>query len=130
MGFFSGLLMVGAAGLVLKGISDSRREREEEERRRNTPCKFNKGLTKEEFVEIVTHSVKGIKRKKMEVSVSAPIVKGTVESQSGLSKWTFSIDFNDYGKISGKYWIKSENSDSTIPKHIAEEIKAEIEKLV
>jgi hypothetical protein len=34
MGFFSGLLMVGAAGLVLKGISESRKEREEEERRR------------------------------------------------------------------------------------------------
>ena len=130
MGFFSGLLMVGAAGLVLKGISESRKEREEEERRRNTPCKFNKGLSKEDFAEIVEQAISGIKRKKMEISISGPIIKGVVVSQSGLSRWSFSIDFNDYGKISGKYWIKSENNDSTIPKHIAEEIKAKIEKIV
>ena len=105
MGFFSGLLMVGTAGLVLKGISPSRKEREEEERRRNTPCKFNNGVSKEDFVEIVNHAIKGIKRKKMEVSISDPIVKGVVVSQSGLSRWNFSIDFNDYEKISGKYWI-------------------------
>ena len=130
MGFFSGLLTVGVAGLVLKGISESRKEREEEERRKNTPCKFNKGLAKEDFVEIVNQVVKSIKRKKMEASISGPIVKGTVESQSGLSTWTFSIDFNDYGKISGRYWLKSENKDSTIPKYIADKIQAEIEKII
>ena len=130
MGFFSGLLMVGAAGLVLKGISESRKEREEEERRRNTPCKFSNQLTKEDFEEIVNHAIKGVKRKKIEIAITGPVIKGEVVSQSGLSTWKFSIDFNDYGKISGKYWIKTENSDSTIPKHIAEEIKTEIEKII
>lgn len=130
MGFFCGLIMAGAAGLVLKGLNETRKEREEEERRKNIPCRFNSGLSKEEFVEIVTHAVKGIKRKKMTISVSGPVIKGTVESQSGLSKWNFSVDFNDYGKISGKYWIKSQNRDSTIPKHIAEKVKAGIEERV
>ena len=75
----------------------------------------------------INQVVKGIK---IEVSISGPIVKGTVESQSGLSKWNFTVDFNNYGRISGKYWVKSENKDSSIPKHIAEKIKSEIEKTV
>ena len=50
------------------------------------------------------------------------IVSGSFRSQSGLTSCDFEIDFNDYGHITGKYWISSENPESSIPKHITQNI--------
>lgn len=96
-------------------------------KRQSTPCYFNDDISWEEFGAMAKQAVKGIRRLS-DISVEGPIVKGIVKSQSGITEWNFSIDFNDYGKITGKYWISSDNSDSQIPKKIAESIKAEIYK--
>jgi len=58
--------------------------------------------------------------------VSGPFICGEVESQSGISTWKFTVDFNDYGKITGRYWIKSENKDSTIPNRIGDMISNQL----
>ena len=50
------------------------------------------------------------------------IVSGSFRSQSGLTSCDFEIDFNDYWHITGKYWISSENPESSIPKHITQNI--------
>ena len=40
------------------------------------------------------------------------------------------IDFNDYGHITGRYWIVSENEDSNIPYYIAYNIKSVIKTVL
>lgn len=122
MGFIKGALItlaVGAGATLLFKTSA------EERRRKNTPCSFENGLSRDEFNEISNSVCKSIKRVR-EFSVVAPIIQGTVRSQSGISEWKFKIDFNDYGKVSGKYWIETDNSDSDIPSVIAERIKEAI----
>lgn len=124
------LLMAGAAGLVLKGISNIYKEREEEKRRESIPCEFAEELTEERFVDIARCSVKKLKKKKITIEVYGAKVYGTVESQSGLTKWDFTIDFNDYGSVTGTYWIWSENDDSLIPRHIANTMQEEIQNII
>ena len=70
----------------------------------------------------VTKKIKRVKN----ISVSGPFVCGEVESQSGISTWDFCVDFNDYGHITGKYWIRSENDDSSIPSRIGEMISEQL----
>ncbi len=133
MGILSKLLTAGAAaltvGVVAKSISKSKEQREEEERRINTVCIYNDNLSENEFEEIVMNASKKIKRIKDVYIINAKI-KCNLSSQTGLSKWSFSVDFNDYGKITGKYWEKTDNEDSLIPKHFAETIKEEVLKKI
>ncbi len=126
MGFLTGALITLAVGagatLLFKGVA-------EEKKRKNTPCSFNDKITEEEFKYIAEAACSSIKRV-IEVSVEGPIVNASVRSQSGISNWQFKIDFNDYGSVTGKYWLTNENSDSQIPSVIAERIKEEINKRI
>lgn len=122
MGRLFNLLAVGLVGLgVSKLIKNNVEAREEEQRRRNSPCHFNDGISENDFRDIAMKAKKKIRRIK-EYSVDGPIVRGTVRSNSGISSWDFRIDFNDYGHITGKYWLTSENYDSGIPTAIADNI--------
>ncbi len=96
--------------------------RKAERNRNNIPCNFNDGITYMEFQNIVNKSVKHVKRIH-ELSIKGAKVYGEIRSQSGCSFWHFVIDFNDYGHLTGKYSLFSENSDSNIPNYIAENIK-------
>lgn len=122
MGFISTAIIatvVGAGAVML--FKDSA----EEKKRKSTPCNFDNGIAQEAFNAIVDSACKSIKRV-TSFTVDGPVIYGVVRSQSGISDWKFTIDFNDYGKISGKYWILSKNNKSQIPKVIAERIKEEI----
>lgn len=144
MGFLSNVVIGGAAlWLVHKareGDEEARieREREEaireaekekEEKRRNTPCYFDGAISMNLFDEIVTTNRKRIKRL-THLKAEGPIVYGTVQSQSGISDWNFKIDFNDFGDITGKYWLSSENDDSSIPETVAERISTAIKESI
>ena len=48
-------------------------------------------------------------------TVSDAVIRCVAESQSGHSEWEFSVDFNDWGHITGKRWTWSENTESNIP---------------
>ena len=129
-----GLLVLG--GLVAWVGHEGKKNREEaeqraaqENRRRNSKCKFDDGISETEFAELVLKVTKKIKRVK-NISVSGPVVSGEVESQSGISTWDFCVDFNDYGHITGKYWIRSENDGSSIPRRIAEMISEQLFQIV
>lgn len=120
-------LLVGGfiASLIHGGRKSAEREaerREEDKRRRNTPCYFLDGFSQEDFEKIAYKSGKHIKRL-IKTRVEGPVVYGTVRAQSGLSEWDFRVDFNDYGHITGKYWLYSDNDDSNIPEHFADNIK-------
>jgi len=43
-----------------------------------------------------------------------------------LSEWNFKVDFNDYGHLTGQYWLTSDNDDSNIPSHVADNISSMI----
>ena len=130
MGFWTGVAMFGLAAFGIKKIKDNIEENDriqaENNRRKNTPCYFNNGISIEEFYDIVRRGGKGIRRI-TNLSADGPMVYGTVRSQSGISEWYFKIDFNDYGKVTGNYWISSDNDDSDIPKIVADRISEQIE---
>ena len=83
------------------GIVDSN----EEVIRKNTPFIFPYNLTEAEFKQIATSVAKPIKRL-VKVTVKNQFVRGTVRTQSGINTWEFTIDFNDYGTLTGEYWIR------------------------
>lgn len=130
MGKFLNILGVAALGTGLLMLRNKNKEAlAEEERRKNTVCKFDdEKLSQKEFENIVVQICKHIKRIN-NINVNGPIINGTVRSQSGISSWKFIIDFNDYGKITGRYWIFSNNKDSVIPTAIANMVKEHIEEL-
>ena len=129
MGFFSNLMLLGLAGIGISKMrknakeedarnrikeAENARKREEEEIRKNTPCFFEDGFSQLEFNDMVYRSGKNIKRL-IQLSTDGPVIYGTVESQSGISTWKFTVDFNNYGHVTGKYWLISENENSAIP---------------
>lgn len=122
MGFLTTALIIGVIGTgAAMLIKDTLKEAE----RKETPCNFDNGISKSEFYEIIEKECTAIKRIK-EFTVDGPVVRAKVSSQSGISEWRFKIDFNDYGKITGNYWISTKNQDSKIPETIAKQIKASI----
>ena len=148
MGAWEKLLGFGGAALVLYGISSARKDskaraeqeekerkaiaREEaklkkaiatEKRRQNTSFCYPDYLTQEQFEEIAKASIKPMKKKFANYGVVDGKFYGTVISQSGISEWDFVVDFNDFGKLTGEYWLQSENDDSTIPRRVAETIR-------
>ena len=121
MGF---LLNAIGIGLVVVGAKKIKHDAEEEKRRKNTVCRFD-NISKEEFNIMVRRGGKGIKRL-TNLCVKDAIVYGTVRSQSGLSDWNFKIDFNDYGKLTGTFWLSTDNDDSEIPVVVANRIAQQI----
>ena len=96
-----------------------------EEKRLSFPCKFHDGISIEQFNAIVQRVAKRIKRIKR-VEIKGASISCTVDSQTGSSSWNFSVDFNDWGHITGTYWLKRENPTSSIPDHFANEISSQI----
>lgn len=107
------LLAAGVIGLAALGIGATIKEEKKEAERVATPCVFPDTLSQEEFAQVAISEAKKIKR--LWVEVDGHIVRGTVHSVSGLSKWQFILDYNDFGTITGKYWKKTDNGDSSIP---------------
>ena len=90
---------------------------------------FDDNLTETDFYNIVKKEGKSIRRITNLYAANSKVY-GTVRSQSGISEWHFKIDFNDYGELTGRYWILSDNDDSDIPKVIADRIAEQIENIL
>lgn len=125
MGF---LTKVIGAGAIIAGLSQIKKSIKEEKRRKSIICRFDGNVSEEEFYSMVRHSAKGIKRL-ADLRVDNTIVYGKVRSQSGLSEWQFQIDFNDYGVLTGSYWIFSDNNDSSLPTVLADQIAQQIKAI-
>lgn len=124
MGFLSTALIVGVVGAgAVMLIRDSIKEAE----RKATPCNFDNGISQTKFNSIIEIEIKKVDRIES-FSINETTVRAWVRSQSGMSEWRFKIDFNDYGKITGNYWLTSKNTDSKIPESIAENIKKAIQR--
>ena len=141
MSFSDWLIIGGTALLVKNGLKKAAADREEAEEEYNryiadlkskeselnrvcavnakrlcVPCSFKDGLPFEIFEKMAIHASKKIKRIN-NISVNGCIIYCNVESQTGCSDWDFSVDFNDWGHLTGTYWIKTDNNDSLIPEH-------------
>ncbi|WP_062464736.1 hypothetical protein [Demequina soli] len=126
MGFLDKLFVggvVAAAGtvaaLVLKDAAETRR-------RRNTPIEFDERLTHRDFEMMVEEAAAKVPRLKS-FSISGLAVTLLVESNSGVSTWTAEADFNDYGRLTGTYWLTSENDQSPLPKFFANAVSESVQ---
>ncbi len=125
MGFVE-KLAVGVGAVVLAAVATSAyKDAKETKRRKESPLCFDEGITQGEFVVMASDAAKRTPRIK-DVAVSGMTVTLRVRSNSGLSTWGAEVDFNDYGHLTGTYWINTENSDSIVPKHFAEGLKEQI----
>ncbi len=134
MGFW--LYAIGAGvigGLLHKSRKDDAIKEEErrqaealEEERISTPCDFDEGITEEEFSAMVQRAGRGLSQL-FELYNDGPKVHGGFTSQSGKSDYYFTIDFNDFGQLTGKYWL-TDYSDSVIPSTIARRISHSISR--
>ena len=130
MGILDWIVSIGIIGGAAHYLREDKERREEiyaeNVRRKNTPFSFPNGVPKHEFEQIVKNVLKGVQRIRS-FEVDGPFVSAVVRSQSGISEWKFVIDFNDYGRYTGKYWLSVDNNDSSIPKTVADRIVGEIE---
>ena len=92
------------------------------------PCRFEDGFSEADFEAIVKKEAKKIRRIHS-IQEYGGTVNGIVQSQSGISDWEFTIDFNCAGHITGAYSISTENDDSGIPSRLAENISSAVRLL-
>lgn len=98
-----------------------------DEYRRKQICNFDEVITESVFDTIAKYELKYLSRLDY-YEISGPKVYVCVYSQSGASSWKFCLDYNDFGRVSGEYWVYSENHKSSIPETIGNRIKRDIEK--
>lgn len=101
-------------------VGMAKRRRGLEIERRSTPPSYDDGVSEEEFEQIIVKAKKSIPRIKS-FTITGLVVDIEVKSQSGISIWKATIDFNDFGHLTGWYRVWSENDDSNIPKALARE---------
>lgn len=96
-------------------------KQQREELRKNTECLFENNISYEVFCNLADSIKEPIER--LHIDVSGAFVTGKVTTISGIDEWEFKVDFNDFGKITGKYWwVYCENLDSKIPNIFAEKL--------
>ena len=100
-------------------------ESSEERRRKNTPFFFNEGISSNEFYSIVEKHAYTIKEIRS-LKIDGPIVYCKVFSSNNGKTWSFEIDFNDYGHLTGHWWATYEGDDAEIPEKLADLIRNEI----
>ena len=91
----------------------------------STPFSFPFNLSADNFEQIAIQTAKPIKR--LTVEVRKTIIYGSVLTNSGIDRWCFELDFNDYGRLTGNYyWNYCENNESSLPDKYAERLKQNI----
>ena len=123
------LMTVGGVALAGVLMKSAYQEAQETRRRRESPLSFDDGVSRHDFAEIVRAAAQSTARVKS-WDLSGMVATIHVRSNSGLTTWSAEVDFNDYGRLTGAYWLKSENSDSIIPEHFAKVVQAQIKQRV
>ena len=113
--------IISIPGKMAEYLEEMERRRKLEEERRSTPPSYDDGVSEAEFEQIVLKAKKGIPRIKS-ASIDGFVVGIEVKSQSGISIWEATIDFNDFGHLTGWHKIWSENDDSNIPEAFARDV--------
>jgi hypothetical protein len=122
-------LRAGAVVVGIVQVAMAAKESLETRRRRSTTPSFDDGVSRVDFRELLKATAARTPRV-TDVDVIAMTGVIRVQSSSGLTSWKAEVDFNDYGHLTGRYWLKSDNPDSAIPDHYARAVQAEIKKRV
>lgn len=124
MGLGDKLIIASGLGL-LSSVVTSKEEREAE-RRRQCALSFDPRLTQRDFHDLIlglaarTPRIKG-------ATINGLVVSLDVTPKSRLGSWTAEVDFNDYGRLTGRHWlVVAPNRDSAIPKQFASRVGQEI----
>lgn len=97
--------------------------------RPKTPFYFEDGISQADFLQIANEAGSSINRITA-CHCEGPVARFTVKSQSNITEWEFSVDFNAWGHFTGQYWINSDNSASKIPSAIANRMSESIKALI
>lgn len=108
-----------------ESLSENERIHSVNRKRKETPCFFKDGISREEFEKIARRIGKRLRRVK-NITVEGPIIYCTAESQTGFTTWDFNVDFNDWGHVTGIYWTQTDNEDSSLPMHYAQMVSEAI----
>ena len=93
-------------------------KKQDEERRQSLSIQFPEFLNQEEFNRIIHEEANQIIRIK-KIEINQALINFEVYSISRISTWFFTLDYNDYGSLTGKVRISRDNTDSSIPKNIS-----------
>ena len=96
-----------------------------ETNRTNTPFFFEGDVSRDEFNAIVYRVAEQF-NDIVDIKVDGPIVRCRVLPTGYKIGWSFELDFNDYGRLTGAWWSSSEDYDSSIPRTMADRIGHEI----
>lgn len=119
------LLVFLFARMLIKG--DQRRAAKiEAEKLAKDAETFRDNVTSEDLDEIASSVRKSILRLKR-LTVSEHVFYGTVQASSGLSEWSFSLDFDCRGHLSTQCKRKQDNKKSKIPAVVEDRILEKIE---
>ena len=125
-----GVVLIGVlARTVYQDAREKLQNAQETKRRKSSPLCFDEVVTKSQFIETARDVAMRTPRVE-DVTVTGMTVFLRVGSISGLSTWGAEIDFNDYGHLTGAYWLRTENDDSLIPHHFANAMQAQIKSRV
>lgn len=129
MGFLDKALVAGAVALAGAGLRSQWREMQETQRRKSSSLQFDDGLTAQGFADLAEEVARRTTRV-VRAEVKGMTVDLVVRSNSGLTTWDAQVDFNDYGRLTGRYWLKSGNDQSPIPKFYADRLREEIARRI
>ena len=104
-------------------------KKQDEERRQTLSIQFPEFLNQEEFNRIIHEEANQIIRIK-KIEINQALINFEVYSISRISTWFFTLDYNDYGNLTGKVRISSENSDSSIPENISLRISERLNEIL
>ena len=93
-------------------------KKQDEELRQSLSIQFPEFLNQEEFNRIIHEETDKINRFK-KVEINQALINFEVYSNSRISTWCFTLNYNDYGILTGKVRISRENTDSSIPKNVS-----------
>ncbi len=119
------LMGVGAVALAAFGIGTAVKSAKETAKRRATPVEWDPRFPREAFQDLVDRTAQRLPRVYAS-HTNGLIVTIHVKSNTGLTNWKAEVDFCDYGRLTGNYWITSENTQSPIPQALADAIVAEV----
>lgn len=113
--------------IIGQGVKKTVKNIESAHKCKSTEFDFDGKISKEEFIVMVKRGADGISQL-IKVDVMGATVNGSVRSKSGKDVWSFKVNFDDSGKLTGRYWISTEDEDSDIPKIVADKIAKQIKK--
>lgn len=94
--------------------------------RRQTKCTYQGKISRGAFQTAAAKACENVKDL-TKYRISGTVVHGFSDRKKDNTSWAFDLDFNDHGRITGRYWMYSENPHSKLPEWIGSLIQEALE---